>query len=97
MRWRKSCASAAVAVAAMLLIAGPAMHSIAANQSVRLDQILAHRPHGRLGTIGDAHLSQNMLHVFLHCLVADAERLGDLFVREAERELLQHFALSLGE
>ena len=70
---------------------------VAVDSGGPLDQILADGPNGRLGAVGDADLAQNVLDVLLHRLVADSQRLGDFFVRQAERELLEDFALALGE
>ena len=61
------------------------------------DQIFAHGPHRRLRAVGNADLSQNVLHVFFHRFVADAKRLGDFLVRQSERELFQYLAFTLGE
>ena len=67
-----------------------------AGEKIALDEIFANRPHGSLRSVRNADFSQDVLHVFLDRLVADSQRLGDLFVRQAERELLEHFVLALG-
>lgn len=60
------------------------------------DQVSAHCPDGGLRTIGDSDFAQDVLHVLFDRLIADAERLGDFFVREAKSQLFKHFAFALG-
>ena len=48
------------------------------------DQILSHGPYGGLRAVGDADLAENVLHVLFYGFVADAQRLGNFLVREAE-------------
>ena len=46
------------------------------------NQFFADGPDGRLGTVGDADLAEDVLHVLLDRLVADVQRLAiSLFVR----------------
>ena len=46
---------------------------------------LAHSPHGRLSAIRHAHFPQDMLDMLLDRFIADAQRLGDFLIRQAER------------
>jgi hypothetical protein len=62
-----------------------------------LDEVPADSPDGSLRAIRYADFAQNVLDVFLHSLVTDAQRLGDFFVREAERQLLKNFAFTLSQ
>ena len=63
----------------------------------QLNEVPSHGPYGGLRTIGDADLSQNVLHMLFHRLVADAERLGDFFVGEAESKLFEDFTFPFGQ
>jgi len=75
---------------------GPLVGGIAGiADTLGLYQFLAHRPHGCLGTIGHADLSQDVLDVFLDRLVADVQRLGDFLVGQAVGQLPQDFAFAL--
>jgi hypothetical protein len=62
----------------------------------RLDEISSHGPDGGLRAIRDTDFSQNVLDVLFYRLVADAQRLRDFFVSEAECELFEDFAFALG-
>ena len=61
-----------------------------------LDKLFANRPHRSLRSISYADLPQDVLHVLFDRLIADAQGLRDLLVRQAERQLLQDFILALG-
>ena len=48
-----------------------------------LNQILSNGPDRRLRSVRHANLSEDMLHVLFHRLVADAERLRNFFIGKA--------------
>ena len=62
-----------------------------------LDQFFADGPDRRLRAIGNADLAQDVLHVFLDRLVADVQGVGDFLVRQSIGQLLEDFALALGQ
>ena len=61
------------------------------------DKSLAYCPDGSLGSVGYADFPQDMLDVFLHRFVADAESSGNFLVRKSESELFKDFVFSAGK
>ncbi len=62
-----------------------------------LNETLSDRPHGRLGSIGNADLPQDVLHMFFYGLIADVQRQRDFLICQTECQLPEHFAFALSE
>src|SRR6266566_438065 len=59
-----------------------------------LDPPLPDRVHDRLRAVVHRQLSQDARHVILHGLLGDGQRVGDLFVRHALRDVVQDLHLT---
>src|SRR5688572_11742996 len=63
----------------------------------RLDPALADRVHDRLGAVVHGELPQDARHVVLDGLLGDRERVGDLLVRLALRDVVEDLDLARRE
>ena len=62
-----------------------------------LDQAAANRPDCGLGSVTGVHLPQNVLHVFLDRLDADAQAATNFTVAETQGDVSQDLPFAIGE